>query len=50
MAVGLAGGVKVPLLVRTSIVALGDGYVACVATTYLNQGFNLWKNRIQEEW
>jgi hypothetical protein len=50
MAVGLAGGIKVPLLVRTSIVALDDGYIASVVATYPNQGFNLWKNRIQEEW
>jgi hypothetical protein len=50
MTVGLARGVKVPLLVWTCIVTLDDGYVASVAATNPNQGFNLWKNSIQEEW
>jgi hypothetical protein len=50
MTVGLARGIEVPLLVWTRIVALDDGYVAFVPATSPNQGFNLWKNSIQEKW
>jgi hypothetical protein len=48
MTVGLERGVEVPLLVWTCIVTLNDRYLASVAATHPYQGFNLWKNCIQE--
>jgi hypothetical protein len=49
MAVGLTRAIEVTLLVWTCTVTLDDRYIASVAATYLNhQGFNFWKNSIQE--